>query len=55
MVKLIPMEKNSFRLESDNGFAEVGEMVSFPSGPGGEVVGMKVGENSSRRLGPQER
>jgi CubicO group peptidase (beta-lactamase class C family) len=53
--KLIPLGGGRFRMESQNVFANNGEIVTFETGPGGEVVRMKTGENYARRLKPGER
>ena len=44
-----------FRLESDSGLLPVGELVRFEENASGEVICIKIGEHSSRRLGDDER
>jgi CubicO group peptidase (beta-lactamase class C family) len=53
--KLIPVEEGVFRLESKSGGPAVGELIQFEINGSGEVTRIKIGDNYSRRLGPDER
>ncbi len=53
--KLVPVEEGIFRLESKSGGAAVGELIQFEVDGSGAVTRIKVGDNYSRRLGPDGR
>ena len=53
--KLVPVEEGVFRLESKSGGAAVGELIQFEMNSAGGVSRIKIGDNYSRRVGPDER
>jgi D-alanyl-D-alanine carboxypeptidase len=48
--KLEPVGENTFRIQSEDGGAAVGELVVFESDAEGKVVRVKIGENSTHPI-----
>ena len=50
MMKLIPVAEHTFRIEGKLLYQDLGELVIFEFGPGGNVVRMRMGANYSDRI-----